>query len=129
ALPDPRARCPLRTYITRPDVQSIRVGISMKRLHAGNHAELAEARNVCGADVFDVFDSRAAIFGVVLGFSEFVGVESRADGIVADSVSEKLQPALVQRGDGGFVFLRIPEKRASYGRIVRVGFQESGGVG
>ncbi len=33
----------------------------MERLEAGNHAQLAEARNILGADSFDMFNSGTRI--------------------------------------------------------------------
>ena len=84
----------------------------MQRLHAGDHAEFAEARNVRGADGFDVLDARAAIAGVIHFFGVLVSVQRGAHAEFADGVSEKLQPALVEFGDGGIIFGGIPEKFA-----------------
>ena len=100
----------------------------MQRLHARDHAELAEARNVDRLDRFDVLDARAAILRAVHFFGVFVSIERRAHAVVADCVREKLQAALVEFGDGSLIFVGIPEKLPFQRRIVGVRLEHRRGV-
>ena len=84
----------------------------MQRLHACDHAEFAEPRDVDRLNCFDVLDARAAILRPVYFFSVLVSIERGAHAVVADGVGEKLQPALIEFRDGCFVFIRIPEEFA-----------------
>src|SRR5213079_575336 len=65
AFPDPRAGSTIGAGIPRPNVQRVGVRIRMERLHAGDHAELAESRNVGLRDRFNVLDAWPAIVRVV----------------------------------------------------------------
>ncbi len=61
----------------------------MQRLHAGDHAELAEAWDVLRRGGLNVLDAWAAIFGVIYPLGVFVGVEHRAHAQITDGVCEK----------------------------------------
>src|SRR5712692_11944333 len=109
AFPCPSARRAIGTGVASPNVQRIGIWIRMQRLHAGDHAELSEARDVRGSNRLDVFDARTAIRCVVDLLSVLIGVEGGANSIVADGVSEKLKTAFIELGDRCGVIRRIPE--------------------
>src|SRR6267378_329279 len=110
AAPDPGTRGTLGPDVARPYAERVVVGIGMQRLHAGDDAEFAEAGDVLGGDGFDVLDARAGILCVIHYGGVLVGVERQAHGFVSDRVRENLKAALVEIGDGGFVFAGIPEQ-------------------
>src|SRR6266403_100226 len=79
----------------------------MEWLHAGNHPEFAESRNVGGGDGFNVFDARAVIALVVPRFGIFIGIQRRPNAVVANRMREKLQAALVELRNRGLVTRRL----------------------
>ena len=80
----------------------------MQRLHAPNHAERAEARDVGSARAFDVLDAEAAVGARRRRRRGLIGVQCQADGAVADGVGEDLEAAAVELGDAGGVGRRNP---------------------
>src|SRR5579862_6543395 len=59
--PRPGALRPFRADVSRPRLQCVGIGISMQRLHAGNHSKFSETRDIgCGC-IFDVFNPVASI--------------------------------------------------------------------
>ena len=81
----------------------------MQGLHAGDHAEFAEARDVRGGCVLDVLDAVAGIFGSVYGRGIFVGVEGGANGAIADGVGEDLNSPAVELSHKILVLLGFPQ--------------------
>ena len=67
-------------------------------LHARDHAQRAEARDVRRRDVLRVLDAEAAILRPVLLLDARVVVELDANRAVADRVHHHLQPGLVRAG-------------------------------
>jgi hypothetical protein len=73
-LPGPSARSSIPAGVTRPDVQRIHIRIGMQRLHAGDNAQLPEARDVRGGDRFNVLDTRATITCMIGVLSMLVSI-------------------------------------------------------
>ena len=65
----------------------------MIRLHARDHAERCEARDVRRAQMLRVLDAEAPVARTVLANHALVDVELRSDRAVADRVDDHVQPA------------------------------------
>ena len=102
----------------------------MDALHGGDHAELAEARDIGGADVLRMLDAPAQILLVGVGFEGvFEDVERFAIGAVADGVDAELEAVL----DGEFGGLAdvggiVGVEAAAIG-LVGVGREQPGAAG
>ncbi len=63
----------------------------MVRLHAGDHVERGEAREVVGRDVLRVLDARPPVAGAVALAEARQPIEMQADGAVADRMHDEMQ--------------------------------------
>ena len=84
----------------------------MKRLHAGDNAEFAKARNVGCRNRFNVLDAPAAILLVIAFFCVLIAIQSHAHAIIPNGMRKELETALVQFGNGGIVVRRLPKRLA-----------------
>src|SRR5438067_1719409 len=100
----------------------------MQRLHAGNHAELAEARNVGGRCVFNVFNPMPHICGAVYLGSVFVPIERGPDRAIADRMGKDLNSVLVQFSDKLLIPFWVPQQISGERWIIRVRRKHCGGV-
>ena len=64
-------------------------------LHARDHAERAEARNVRGREMLRVLDAEPSISRPVLARDALEDVELRADRAIADRVHDHMKSGLV----------------------------------
>src|SRR5512136_1682014 len=95
----------------------------MQWLHAGDHAELSESRNVLGAGILDVLALVPGIRAAVGFVCSFVGIERKANGPIADGMGEYLESEVVQLHHGFLVFFRIKIELSAIARIVCIRFQ------
>src|SRR5205807_7848435 len=109
AFPCPRTRSSVGSSVTRPNAERIRIRIRMKRLHAGNHPKLPEARYVRRRDRLNVFNARTAIVLVVSLFRVLIAIQRHSNAVIADGVREKLQTAFVQLCDRSVVVGGLPK--------------------
>src|SRR5262249_58239365 len=105
ALPSPRPVFALGASISQPHFQSVVIGIGVQRLEAGNHAELAESRDVLRGDGLDMFDSRTRN-----ALSTFlIGIEREPNCALADSMGEQLETSTVELRYRLLVLGRLPK--------------------
>ena len=60
----------------------------MERLHAGDHAEFPESRDILGARIFDVLDPVSCIRATICFMCSFVCVKGKTNGAITDSMRE-----------------------------------------
>jgi hypothetical protein len=99
-------------------------------LHRGDHAELAEARDVGGIDGLDVLDAvAAASFGRGVGRGgSLIRVERHAHGAVADRMCHYLPAALVEHRDDVVQLFGREARVACDRRAIGVGLEHRSGV-
>ena len=93
----------------------------MDPLHRRDHAELSEARDVCGAQVLRVLDAPAEILEIGTRLERlFVNVEHFAIGAIADRVHAQLHAVL--QGETGNLRNTLGRRRrqADAGRRITV---------
>src|SRR5437763_12947358 len=100
----------------------------MQRLHAGNHAELAEARNAGGRYVFNVFNPMPPISGAVYLGSVFVSIERGPDRPIADRMGKDLNSVLVQLSEKLLIPFWVPQQMCGERWIIRARRKHCGGV-
>ena len=82
-------------FAPEPQQHVGRVGRAVDSLHRGDHAQLAEARDIGGAEVLRMLDAPAQVLLVGMRFEGVLeDVERFAIGAVADGVDAQLVPVL-----------------------------------